>query len=528
MGFRLVKPMNNRLNLPSETMLSLFFGSAIHHPNGEPIDQQTKFVKTIALTELQGKREGAQGFPSFFTALDIENQNRLSFLKIVKHPYLEAEKIGYVQPEEQQPNTLPFEDWSPTQQQAATERLEALRVPLDSRIVQLIYSLLQKEQQALCRHQTVSYPARYEAIAASKKGLQWTIVPFELEISSAKKANLIFQQSRDTFIEKGANKEAWKVYALEEPALRVETFSVPYASQQSDQNSEKKSVDLNSRHFQGRTDLKLIKKKVPVYEKTACNEEESFSALSLSTAVARVHQIYYYSIRSDNNLYRQQVIEMDFYSNDLASLVFGKEGDKNSPPPLTISQKINYSLDILRAVMYVHQKDLIFRDLKLENFLVEGEKAYLTDFGYCTLRSKLEKKIQGTCHYLAPEVILSNLTELSEPYVHKIDVWAVGCMFWFLWLPFSPCPWTRFTNCSNIDWNDVIRLMNRFDQQGQQSFEMRGTSLADQTIRALIYRMLRFNPSDRIELSVVKDTIEALKAHQEQTRCTALKEPQNS
>jgi serine/threonine protein kinase len=75
----------------------------------------------------------------------------------------------------------------------------------------------------------------------------------------------------------------------------------------------------------------------------------------------------------------------------------------------------------------LHSKNFVYRDLKLENILVDSEgHIRLSDFGL-SAKLKKGKKIHtysGTAVYLAPEILLDE----GEGHDHSIDVWALGVM----------------------------------------------------------------------------------------------------
>jgi RAC serine/threonine-protein kinase len=88
-----------------------------------------------------------------------------------------------------------------------------------------------------------------------------------------------------------------------------------------------------------------------------------------------------------------------------------------------------YAAEILLALHYLHSKGIVYRDLKLENLLLD-EKGHIkiTDFGLCkegisTERDKTST-FCGTPEYLAPEILE------EENYGKSVDWWALGVVLY--------------------------------------------------------------------------------------------------
>ena len=86
-----------------------------------------------------------------------------------------------------------------------------------------------------------------------------------------------------------------------------------------------------------------------------------------------------------------------------------------------------YIASVILAVNYLHQKKIIFRDIKPENIMVlENGYIKLIDFGTAKELKDKTNSIIGTPHYMAPEVILGDL------YSFEIDYWSIGiCLYEF-------------------------------------------------------------------------------------------------
>ncbi|CAI9787021.1 unnamed protein product [Fraxinus pennsylvanica] len=87
------------------------------------------------------------------------------------------------------------------------------------------------------------------------------------------------------------------------------------------------------------------------------------------------------------------------------------------------SQVSFYTRQILHGLKYLHDKDVVHRDIKCANILVDANGSVkLADFGLAKA-TKLNdvKSCKGTAFWMAPEVVR------SRGYGHAADIWSLGC-----------------------------------------------------------------------------------------------------
>ncbi|KAH0456560.1 hypothetical protein IEQ34_014467 [Dendrobium chrysotoxum] len=90
---------------------------------------------------------------------------------------------------------------------------------------------------------------------------------------------------------------------------------------------------------------------------------------------------------------------------------------------------LRVAIDVCKGMSYLHQNDIIHRDLKTANILMdENEVVKVADFGVARVKAQsgVMTAETGTYRWMAPEVIEHN------PYDHKADVFSFAIMIWEL------------------------------------------------------------------------------------------------
>ena len=92
---------------------------------------------------------------------------------------------------------------------------------------------------------------------------------------------------------------------------------------------------------------------------------------------------------------------------------------------------------IISTLNYLHKKNIIYRDIKLENLLLTKKDNInhikLIDFGTSTTFEEDDCFMNplGTCYYIAPEA-------LRREYDEKADIWSCGILLYILFCGYAP------------------------------------------------------------------------------------------
>jgi classical protein kinase C/novel protein kinase C epsilon type len=102
----------------------------------------------------------------------------------------------------------------------------------------------------------------------------------------------------------------------------------------------------------------------------------------------------------------------------------------------TLRQAKFYACEVLLALQYFHSKDIIYRDLKLDNILLTLDgHVKVADYGLCKenmAHGKTTTTFCGTPEFMAPEILQ------EQPYSRAVDWWAFGVLTYEMLLGQSP------------------------------------------------------------------------------------------
>ncbi|ETN76334.1 kinase domain protein, partial [Necator americanus] len=158
---------------------------------------------------------------------------------------------------------------------------------------------------------------------------------------------------------------------------------------------------------------------------------------------------------------------------------------------VTVSEKKARRLmrQLFDGVAYMHSRDIVHRDLKLENILcIDDERIVISDFGFATRLRKNEtlRELCGTPGYLSPEILRCQMYEDAPGYSHPVDEWALGVIMYTLLAGYAP-----FYHRRQL-------IMMRMIQEGRYEFRAEQWSTITQEAKDVISGLLTVPVKQRL------------------------------
>ncbi|CAF1388363.1 unnamed protein product [Adineta steineri] len=142
-----------------------------------------------------------------------------------------------------------------------------------------------------------------------------------------------------------------------------------------------------------------------------------------------------------------------------------------------------YIAQVAMVLDYLHNKGIIYRDVKMENILLdEHGNIKIIDFGLSKWLASGQRTttICGTLQYIAPEVLS------VRPYDHRVDWWSLGILMYVCLFGEYPVSAAK----------DHISMANKVLNH---KFHLPLNGLENKTdIKELLYNLLEKNPKNRL------------------------------
>ncbi|URE16944.1 Mitogen-activated protein kinase kinase kinase [Musa troglodytarum] len=139
-----------------------------------------------------------------------------------------------------------------------------------------------------------------------------------------------------------------------------------------------------------------------------------------------------------------------------------------------------YTWQILHGLNYLHERNVVHRDIKCANILVHANGSVkLADFGLAKEITKFDmlKSCKGSVYWMAPEVVNPKKT-----YGPACDIWSLGCTVLEMLTRQIPYP--------SLEWTQALFKIGRGEQPPIPNYLSRDA-------RDFISQCVKANPDDR-------------------------------
>ena len=156
-----------------------------------------------------------------------------------------------------------------------------------------------------------------------------------------------------------------------------------------------------------------------------------------------------------------------------------------------IKERLDIMVQIIRGMDYLHQNNILHRDIKPNNILLHDGVVKICDFGFSTMikeYNQLFNTICGTPLYMSPELLF------MQPYTIKSDIWALGILFYIIMYKSHP----------------FGKLLNMDDYRLKIKFPIHYQSIDTLDVKYInvIKQMLSYQPENRPDASIILHILE--------------------
>jgi len=190
--------------------------------------------------------------------------------------------------------------------------------------------------------------------------------------------------------------------------------------------------------------------------------------------------------RHENVIQLIDVYETDDYLYLVMELIKGGDlfTEISSIGPFNEMKAHSFFCHLFEAIKYLHSINIVHRDLKLENILINDKRQLkISDFGLSKILRPSDEEFMktrcGTPSYVAPEILLGEL------YTASVDIWSLGVVLYLM--VFSQYPFLsdsiygmyeqilrgdlEFPSCVSNDLQDLIRGLLTVDTKERLSLQ---------------------------------------------------------
>ncbi len=221
-----------------------------------------------------------------------------------------------------------------------------------------------------------------------------------------------------------------------------------------------------------------------VYKVKKINTEEIYALKILSKTLPNIIKDASREIVLHQKLNHKNVVKfIEFFrdnENIYIILEFCEKKDLAICQSFSIKEIKNYMLQIIEGLEYIHSKNIVHGDLKLENiFLTHNDEIKIGDFGHSNYKNRYSNG--GTTVYMSPEKLIYESIYTCD---FSTDIWSLGVILYIMLFneePFS---------------HDRAKIMNV-----EYSFPTK----ASEVEKDLLSNIFKFKPEERLTLLQIKN-----------------------
>lgn len=196
----------------------------------------------------------------------------------------------------------------------------------------------------------------------------------------------------------------------------------------------------------------------------------------IMTRLKHPNLVRVFELGEDNNNY---FIVMEYIEGELLSKHI------KQPKRMRIERIIRIIVGILRAMEYIHSRDIIYRDIKPGNIMLSGEGVKLLDFGLSSYGENQGDNVKGTMLYMSPDALSGRNGTFN-------DIFSIGALF------FEMMTGSFYLIKDRPDIGSVIKLLR--DKDDYISFQKERLGIIEnEDIRNIIQQMTDYDHHARYE-----------------------------
>lgn len=173
--------------------------------------------------------------------------------------------------------------------------------------------------------------------------------------------------------------------------------------------------------------IKIMKKKeiIELGQQQNVFREKEILAECEHPFILKLHKTF----QDERNLY----ILTDYITGGTLDHRMGEGTVEHSKVGVQRADVVFYAGCVASALEYLHAKSIVYRDLKLENVMIDKTGyAKLIDFGFAKKVQGKTMTFCGTPEYMAPEIVK------RESYDYLVDLWSFGVLVYEMTEGVSP------------------------------------------------------------------------------------------